>query len=81
MKPGMEAFPLRIVPGLHGLVAGIDKDRFGVPVLALAGQIVAALQKEDALPGFCETPGHCAAAWPGTDNNGIVMVAHEEPLR
>ena len=64
------------------MVAGIDKDGFGVPILALAGQIVTALQKEDALPGFCETPSHRAAAWSGTDNHDIVMVArHEEPLR
>src|SRR5690349_1335990 len=76
----MQARPERraggAVPGLVGLIPRVDEHRFGVPVLALAGKIVAALEQQDALAGLSELPRHCGAARAGADDDDIVALVH-----
>ena len=58
----MKRLAVRAVPGFHRLIAGIDENRFGVPVFALARQVVTALQQQYSLSGLCQAPRHRPAA-------------------
>src|SRR6185437_14138135 len=72
MKSRVKRLPVGTVPGLLGLVAGIDEHRLSIPVLAFARQIAAALQKQNALARPGETPGHGSAAGSGSNDDHVV---------
>ena len=61
---GRELVALPVVPLLVGRVLALEKDRGRVPVVALAGEVAASLEQQDALSGRrqlpCEGPAACA---------------------
>jgi len=61
-------------PGFLSLVAAVDEDDLRVPVVAATGQVVAALDEEDALAGGGEALGEGGAAGSGADDDDVVMV-------
>ena len=74
VQAGPEALAARRGPNLVGLIAAFQEDLARVPVLALALQIVAALDEQDALAGLGELPGHGAAAGPRADDHNVVAI-------
>ena len=74
VDPGLERLAVRVVPGVGGDVAVVHEDRLGEPVLELARQPAATLEKQDALPRRCEVAGERAAAGTGTDDDHVVIV-------
>ena len=70
----MEGFSLAILPDFVRMVAVLDEDRVGVPILFLPQEECAALKDENTLStrskAFCES----AAASPGPDDDEIVMI-------
>jgi hypothetical protein len=70
----MEVFAILVEPRLPGVVVGIDIDHLGIPIGFLTGNIVAALQNEDAFAGrrevICQRPSTGA----GADNNHVIAV-------
>ena len=74
MQPRLETVAAGRLPGLVGLVAGAAKYLRGVPVLALARQVLAALDQQNALAGLRQPPRRGPAARPGADDDDVVAV-------
>src|SRR5438034_11413941 len=55
-------------------VAALEHDGLGVPVLFLAGNVVAALEQPDALAGAREPVAQRAAARAGADADDVELV-------
>ena len=64
MQSGMESGTVTPVPSLRRLILAIDEDRFGIPVLEAARQIISSLEEKDALAGRCEFLGQGGAPGP-----------------
>src|SRR5947209_14238742 len=73
VDPGMELAAVGAVPGLACLVAALDEDGVGAPVLELAREPVAALEQQDALAGRGELVHERAAARAGADHDDVVI--------
>ena len=72
VQAGMEGPAVAAVPGFHRLILAVDKNRFRAPVVALALEIVAALQEQDAFAGRGKTQRQCPATGAGTDDDEVV---------
>src|SRR4029450_4545122 len=70
----MERLPFTILPNFIGMIAVLDKDRFGIPVFFLLRQKGAAFQDEDAFPTRSKPLRASAPTRPGADNDNVEMV-------
>ena len=70
-----ELLVLGVVPGVLRLVAAVDKDVLGPPVLRLASQEVPSLQQQDLLAGAGEPVDERPSPGPAADHDHVV-VAH-----
>src|SRR6185369_9742369 len=70
----MERVSLPVVPDLLRLVPALDVDPSRVPVGLLPRDVVAPLQKENALPGGRKSMGQSAASCPGPDDDDVEAV-------
>ena len=70
----MERLPFAILPNFIGMIAILDKDRFGIPVFFLLRQKGAAFQDENAFPTRSKALRESAATGPGADNDNVEMV-------
>jgi hypothetical protein len=70
---GRELVSVFVVPELRCAVLALDEDRGGFPVVAFAGQIVAAFEEEDPFSGGGQPVGEGAAARTGADDDDVVM--------
>jgi hypothetical protein len=76
---GMERLPVLVVPGLVRLVLVLDEDGVRVPVVRLAGQVVAALEEEDALPRRRQSVRERSPSRAGADDDDVVVIVHAVP--
>src|SRR5665213_2871327 len=70
----MEGFPLAVLPDFVGMIAVLEEDCFGVPILFFLGQEGAALKYENAFSTRSETLCERATAGPGPDDNEVVVI-------
>src|SRR4029079_1924538 len=70
----MERLPFAILPNFIGMIAILDKDRFGIPVFFLLRQKGAAFQDENAFPTRSKALRESAATGPGADNDNVETV-------
>ena len=80
---GWELLPMVVQPEFRSAVLAIDEYLGRVPIGPLAGEVVTALEQQDALPGRRESMGECASACAGANDDDVVMliVGHEHPSR
>src|SRR5262249_45387889 len=71
----VERLAFAVAPLLLRVIAGLEVDGAGGPVLLLARDIVATLQEQDLLSGRRECPGQRAAPGAGADDDDVVVVA------
>jgi hypothetical protein len=62
------------LPGV--VVAALQPEHLGTPVLWFAGQDVAPFQQQAPLAGGSQRPGQRAAARPGPDHDDVVVLGH-----
>ena len=76
-----ELVAVPVEPELRCAVRALDEHRGGVPVVALARQVVPAFEQQDSLAGRSDAVGERAAARPRTDDDHVVMlvVGHNAP--
>src|SRR5271165_2862911 len=69
---------LGILPMVFALVAALEVDQLGVPVLFFSGHVVTALDQQDALTGFCQRMGQRSPASPTPDDDDVesILVLH-----
>ena len=70
----MEGFALAILPDFVGMVAVLEKNRLGVPILLFLWQKSAAFEEENALSTGSETLGESTSARARPDDDDVVMV-------
>ena len=73
VEAGVELAAVAAVPGFLGLVGAVDEDGLAVPVGAGAGEVVAALEHEDALAGGSEAVGERGATGAAADDDDVVV--------
>jgi hypothetical protein len=77
-----ELVAVAVEPELRCPIRALDEHGGGVPVVALARQVVAAFEQQDSLAGRSDAMGERAAACPRTDHDDVVMmltVGHNAP--
>ena len=88
----LERVIMKIVEGLVGGVLPVAEDRFGVPVVALAGQIATAFEQQDPLavrqpasrgsgaaPRSAADDDHVGSGWPVAVLQAAVTAPHSLP--
>src|SRR5947209_9464168 len=71
---GGELVAAGVLPSLVGHVLGVDEHGVGVPVVALAGEVVAALEQQDALARGRELPREGSPAGAAADDDDVVVI-------
>ena len=77
-----ELVAVAVEPELRRPVLALDEHGGGVPVVALARQVVAAFEQQDPLAGGGDAVGERAAAGPRADHDHVVMLVfgHSDSL-
>src|SRR5262249_48595595 len=73
---GMQVLAVFVFPKLFGVVLRFDVDGLRVPVVALARDVIAALQDQDLLPGGSQVVGECTSTSSRSDNDDVVVLSH-----
>ncbi len=81
MNAGMERTAVAAVPGLLGHVSRFHEDFGSIPVLALARQIIATLQEQDALARGSESVSERSTPRPAADDDDVVVIHGTGPSR
>ncbi len=76
----MEELLVLVEPDIFGVVAVVEEDGGGVPVEFFLRKKRAALEDEDAFACLREMEGECPAACSGSDDDGVVVIGHDEVL-
>src|SRR3954447_10303078 len=74
VRLGAERSAVLVIPALGGVVSLAAEDLPGVPVLALAREVAAALEQQDALARWRKTMGQRPAAGTGPDDDHVVVI-------
>src|SRR5439155_10293905 len=75
---GVQFLAILIKPGVFGVVMGVHVDDLRIPICFLTGNIVAALEYQDALTGRGKVICKRAAARAGSDDDHVVtIVGHD----
>jgi hypothetical protein len=76
---GVQRLSVPVAPLLLGVVAALDVDRPGAPVLLFPGDVIAALEQQHPLSRRRQPMGQSSAARAGADDDDVVVVAvHRE---
>jgi hypothetical protein len=78
---GRELVAVLVVPELRSAVLALHEHGAGLPVVPLAGQVVAAFEQQNPLPVRREPVGQRAAAGPAADDDHVIVlvVDHARP--
>src|SRR3974390_1143987 len=71
----MEFLAISVAPDFLGLILAFGIDRFGIPVVRLTRDVVAAFQQQNALSGWRQFVGQRAAARARADDDNVVVVS------
>jgi len=74
MQARAEAVAVRRLPDLVGLITRLAEDFLSVPVLALAREVLAALDQQDALACARKTLRRARAARSRADDDDVVAI-------
>src|SRR5512133_608079 len=74
----MQVLTVLVEPGFLGVVVGVHVDDLRIPVRLLARNVVAALEDEDALPGWSQVIGQGSTPSAGANNDYVIaIVVHD----